>query len=142
MQVSLTSHELLALIVFQDAANGATTPAGYASAFQNGNASINAPKYMGSTALKSYDLAQCAAICDKSDGCNAFNVFFERAPSMTPDAKNCPNPPSTTYIKCSLWGNAVSVQQATNSGQWRDNFQVVITGSNGRYARSVTTACG
>ena len=45
--------------------------------------------------------------------------------------KSCPNPPSTTNFKCTLWGAPVSQAEATNQGQWRDSFQVVITGSNG-----------
>jgi len=44
---------------------------------------------------------------------------------------DCPNPPSTTNFKCTLWGAPVVQAQANNKGQWRDSFQIVITGSNG-----------
>ncbi|RAL60577.1 hypothetical protein DID88_009772 [Monilinia fructigena] len=44
---------------------------------------------------------------------------------------------SITNYKCTLWGSGVDSASATNSGQWRDSFQVVITGSNG-YEKEVT----
>ncbi|KAL9059516.1 MAG: hypothetical protein Q9206_001453 [Seirophora lacunosa] len=64
-------------------------------------------------------------------GLQAFNMYIERDPSLNPNAEDCPNPPSTTNFKCTLWGAPVVAEQATNKGQWRDSFQVVITGSNG-----------
>jgi hypothetical protein len=42
----------------------------------------------------------------------------------------CSNPSSTTVIKASFWGNTVGPATATNSGQYRAGFQVVIAGSN------------
>ncbi|KAL9012328.1 MAG: hypothetical protein Q9173_002899 [Seirophora scorigena] len=64
-------------------------------------------------------------------GLQAFNMYIERDPSLNPNAEDCPNPPSTTNFKCTLWGAPVVAEQATNKGQWRNSFQVVITGSNG-----------
>ncbi|RMY67862.1 hypothetical protein D0863_07495 [Hortaea werneckii] len=34
-------------------------------------------------------------------------------------------------IKCSLWGSSVSAATATNEGQYREQFHVVIAGSDG-----------
>ena len=55
--------------------------------------------------------------------------------------QNCPNPPSTTNFKCTLWGAPVVQEQATNQGQWRDSFQVVITGSNGYNKKAPPPPC-
>jgi len=49
-------------------------------------------------------------------------------------AQNYPNPPSLTNIKCVFWGTPHTYKTATNEGQWRVDFQVVIAGSNG-YAK-------
>lgn len=44
---------------------------------------------------------------------------------------SCPDPPSTTVIKCVFWGGPVYSTNANNKGQWRNDFEVVIAGSNG-----------
>lgn len=46
-------------------------------------------------------------------------------------AAACPNPASTTVIKCVFWGGILSTDMAVNQGQWRNDFHVVIAGSNG-----------
>ena len=38
---------------------------------------------------------------------------------------------STTNIKCVFWGGEVTSDSLSNTGQYRDQFQVVIAGSNG-----------
>ena len=86
---------------------------------------------MGLYTLQSYDTLTCASKCDQASGCEAFNLYIERDPSLDPNAQNCPNPPSTTNYKCTIWGVAVTAGEATNYGQWRDSFHVVIAGSNG-----------
>ena len=86
---------------------------------------------MGLHTISSYDTLGCASLCDRADGCVAFNMYIERDPSVNPNSVNCPNPPSTTNFKCTLWGAPVSADEANNEGQWRDSFQVVIAGSNG-----------
>ncbi|KAI4093430.1 MAG: hypothetical protein LQ344_002843 [Seirophora lacunosa] len=86
---------------------------------------------MGLHTLTSFDTLECASLCDRAINCEAFNMYIERDPSLNPNAEDCPNPPSTTNFKCTLWGAPVVAEQATNKGQWRDSFQVVITGSNG-----------
>lgn len=81
--------------------------------------------------MNSYDTLTCASKCNDITGCVAFNIYFERDPSLDPNAQQCPNPPSVTNIKCVWWGVPVSKSTATNSGQYRDSFEVVIAGSNG-----------
>ena len=114
-------------------ANNAPTPDGYAVVFTDLSGSLSASNYMGLYTLDSFDTLTCASKCDQASGCQAFNMYIERDPSLDPNSTNCPNPPSTTNFKCTLWGAPVSAEEATNDGQWRDQFQVVITGSNGEF---------
>ncbi|KAL8720270.1 MAG: hypothetical protein Q9225_002838 [Loekoesia sp. 1 TL-2023] len=115
----------------QAIATNAPTPDGYSQAFSNKDGSLSASKYMGLHTLKSFDTLGCASLCDQANDCEAFNMYIERDPSVDPNANDCPNPPSTTNYKCTLWGAPVVAEEATNRGQWRDSFHVVITGSNG-----------
>ena len=85
--------------------------------------------------LPSFDPTQCAALCDQNANCAGFNMFMERAPSVDPDPTDCPNPPSYTYYKCSMWGQVVDQSQCVNQGQMRASFQVVIAGSYGMSIR-------
>lgn len=113
-------------------ASNAPTPDGYALVFTDLDGSMSAPSYMGLYTLTSYDTLSCASLCDQAPGCEAFNMYIERDPSLDSNQTNCPNPPSTTNYKCTLWGAPLSSEEATNTGQYRDSFQVVIAGSNGK----------
>lgn len=84
----------------------------------------------------------CAAACNKINGCISINIYFERDPTVNPDSPICANPPSTTNIKCVFWGGPVTLSSATNTGQYRDQFQVVIAGSNGYTNNSVAAVPG
>lgn len=77
-----TTEAFLNYSVFADAANSATTPDQYALAYKNLSASSNGYSYMGYTTLKTYDTVGCAALCTKTSGCNAFNIYYERAPTV------------------------------------------------------------
>jgi len=125
-----TASAFLADAAISSIAVNAPTPSGYVSAFTNLQAENSAYGYMGYTLLSSYDTAACAAQCNTITGCQAINVAFERSPSVDPGT-GCDNPASTTLIKCVFWGSPVDSANANNAGQWRDNFQVVIAGSNG-----------
>lgn len=125
---------------FPALASSAPTPDGYSMAFNNLNASLNALNYMGLYTLTSYDTLGCASLCDRASGCTAFNMYAERDPTVDPNAANCPNPPSLTNYKCTLWGAPVCDEEATNYGQWRDSFQVVIAASNAYNKNSAPAA--
>ena len=86
--------------------------------------------YLGYYSLSSYNVQACAAYCNSVATCLSFNIFYERDPTLNP-ADACPNPAAGTAIKCSLWGVPASKASASNIGQYRDQFQVVIAGSNG-----------
>ncbi|KAF6806031.1 hypothetical protein CSOJ01_09097 [Colletotrichum sojae] len=123
------------------AANNAATPAGYFNTFKNLQASNNAYGYMGYTTLGSYDTKLCASKCDAINGCVAFNIYFERDPTVEP-ADSCSNPASTNVIKCVFWGGPVYESSATNRGQWRNKFEVAIAGSNGYVAQRADNQAG
>ena len=114
-------------------ADNAPTPDGYSLVFHNAGASLSASNYMGLYTLTSYDVLTCASKCDRASGCSAFNVYLERDPSLNANQVKCPDPPSTTNYKCTLWGAPVSAAEATNSGQYQASFHVVIAGSNGGF---------
>lgn len=126
-----TYGDVSLIVFFKATATNAPTPDGYSAAFQNKDGSLSASNYMGLYTLTSYDTLGCASLCDQANDCEAFNMYIERDPSVDPNATDCPNPPSTINYKCTLWGAPVVEEEATNKGQWRDSFQVVITGSNG-----------
>ncbi|KAK1573194.1 uncharacterized protein LY79DRAFT_526277 [Colletotrichum navitas] len=124
---------------FHQDALGAVAPSGYASTFKDLNASVNANTYLGLHTLQSYDVAQCASFCDSTNLCTGINIYIERDPSINPDQCSCTNPSSITNYKCTLWGSGVDQAAATNFGQSRDGFQVVIAGSNGYEKTNNTT---
>ncbi|KAF6234104.1 hypothetical protein HO173_007523 [Letharia columbiana] len=126
-----TAEAFLANQVYSNAASSAVTPPGYAQSFVNLQAATTTSNYLTYYDLQSYDPSVCKAKCDAVTGCTAFNLYFERDPSVLPDASACPNPSSFTNVKCSLWGTALTSATATNSGQYRASFHVVIAGSNG-----------
>lgn len=116
---------------YSDAANGAATPLGFTKVFTNLGASVNAPGYAGYTLLQTYDVQKCADKCNAIKGCSAFNIYYERDPSVDPNDASCKDPASVTNIKCVWYKETFTAARATNKGQYRNKFQVVIAGSNG-----------
>ncbi|KAH0090939.1 hypothetical protein KCU96_g7811, partial [Aureobasidium melanogenum] len=129
---------------FASVASSAPVPTGYTNTFTNANASSSAYGYLGFTTLSTFDTAKCAAKCDAIYGCLSFNLYFERDPSVDPGsgASGCENPPSVTYIKCVFWGGPVSRANANNYGQYRNQFQVLIAGSNGYTNNTIAALAG
>jgi hypothetical protein len=115
---------------FKHEALTAITPLGYSNTFKNLNASVSGVTYLGLTTYTNYDVGKCGAQCDSTKLCTGFNIYVERDPSVNP-SYNCSNPASITNYKCTLWGSSVEQSMATNYGQYRDGFHVVIAGSNG-----------
>ncbi|KAJ4362666.1 hypothetical protein N0V95_001374 [Ascochyta clinopodiicola] len=125
-----TSPAFLSYAPFADFAKNATTPTNYTQAFSNLHASTTAKTYLGLAELSVYDAANCSAQCDAQTGCTAINIFFERSPTLNVGSA-CPNPPSSTLIKCVFWGDAVTKDNTVNSGFTEQGFVVAIAGSNG-----------
>jgi hypothetical protein len=123
----------------------------YVQVFQDLNKSVQAQSYLGQYNLETYNATQCAALCDCTKLCTAFNIFAERDPSLAPSRASdnstaftvwgyeCPNPPSMTSFKCTLWGSYITAANAKNNGQYRADFHVVITGSDGYDRTNGTT---
>ncbi|KKY20496.1 putative carbohydrate-bindinglike protein [Diplodia seriata] len=111
-------------------ANDAVTPSGYFANFKNKQAANSAYAYLGYKVLQDgYNVDSCAQECTDKEGCLAFNIYFERDPTVEP-GEGCTNPDAFANIKCSFWGSALDETTATNDGQWRADFQVGIAGSN------------
>ncbi|KAI1124305.1 hypothetical protein F5Y10DRAFT_31946 [Nemania abortiva] len=136
-----TADSFLAYSVFSNAAKNAPVPTGYFQTFENLQASNSAYGYSGYSTLESYDTQECARRCNNVDSCLGFNIYFERDPSIVP-AASCPDPLSTTEIKCVYWGGYIAADNANNYGQWREQFHVVIAGSNGYMKNGPATIPG
>ncbi|KAI2470707.1 hypothetical protein F4781DRAFT_441600 [Annulohypoxylon bovei var. microspora] len=127
---------------FSTSASQASTPSGYNETYIDLHARSESYGYLGFNAIDSYDPQNCATQCNKTwRGCQGFNIFFERDPSVEP-GPNCTNPPSTTTIKCIFWGGLVSVETASNTGQYIADFHVVIAGSNGYMKNAIPLVPG
>jgi hypothetical protein len=118
------------------AARAAGTPSGYKKEFSDANGSVQQVGYLTYKNIDdgTYNVQQCADYCDSETFCLGFNIYYERDPKLNPAAA-CNNPDPFTNVKCSIYGYPVALASATNQGQPRGQFQVVIVGSNG------TSAC-
>ncbi|PNS21259.1 hypothetical protein CAC42_1038 [Sphaceloma murrayae] len=115
---------------YDQIAAAADVPQGYTLSFSGLRGATEGEGYLGYYTLKSYDTIGCQSYCDRTKGCQGFNVYLERDPIVNP-GPNCKNPSSTVLYKCSLWGLPVVPATAKNEGQWRYDFNVLIAGSNG-----------
>lgn len=123
--------------VYHKMAQDAKTPSGYEQTFKDLDASVNANSYLAYKILESYDVAGCAKYCDDTKLCEGFNIYIERDPAWNPDQCSCQNPSSIAQYKCSIFGSGVEKDAAVNKGETRDEFEVVIVGSNG-YQKQAT----
>lgn len=103
--------------------NAQNVPSGYTPAFINLQGSTQANGYLTYKTLSKYDPQQCTAACDKISSCQFANIYYEK----DPDSNNNP----VDVIKCSLYSMPQTNCTATNKGQWRGSFHVLVTGSNG-----------
>ncbi|KAJ0156322.1 hypothetical protein CTA2_12788 [Colletotrichum tanaceti] len=142
-----TYDSFMSWTALDDIANNAPVPEGYFSVFSDLKASVSGSGYQGLYTLTSFDPIRCQqacffffflfspslsapVYCDAAPACYGFNMFMERNPKFTP-SDTCVDPESITNYKCTLWGAGVSQASATNDGQWRNQFHVGISGSNG-----------
>jgi hypothetical protein len=116
-------------------APSAGTPTGYRKEFTDAAGSTQQIGYLTYKNIEdgSYNVQQCADFCDSEKFCLGFNIYYERDPKYNP-AQSCTSPEPFTNVKCSIFGYPVAKASATNEGQWREQFQVVIVGSNGTYS--------
>ncbi|KAG9550478.1 hypothetical protein KCU71_g15764, partial [Aureobasidium melanogenum] len=125
-------------------ASNAPVPSGYVSTVVNAGGANSGYGYLGYSNLASYDTNACAAKCSKTVGCMAFNIYFERDPSVDPGTGNsgCANPSSVVYAKCALWGGPLNSDNAVNKGQMRNQFEIAVAGSNAYQNNSLTIPAG
>ncbi|KAI5197076.1 hypothetical protein E4T38_08194 [Aureobasidium subglaciale] len=125
-------------------ASQAPVPSGYVNTVLNAAGANSAYGYLGYSNLASYDTNACAAKCSKAVGCMAFNIYFERDPSVDPGtgSSGCANPSSVVYAKCVLWGGPLTIANAVNKGQMRNQFEIAVAGSNAYQNNSLTIPAG
>ncbi|GME61613.1 uncharacterized protein J4E83_010613 [Neofusicoccum parvum] len=102
-----TPEAFTASLELSNAASSASTPDSYTSVFTDLKGATSSTAYMGYSTLQSYNTSLCALLYDNNDRCSAFNIIFERDPSLDPD-DSCSNPSSTNVIKCVLWGGLIT----------------------------------
>ncbi|CAO2652536.1 Nn.00g008190.m01.CDS01 [Neocucurbitaria sp. VM-36] len=115
---------------FEDMSLHAPTPTNWTRAFVAEKGSSLAVTYIGYSELEWYDTNNCSAQCDKVDRCKAFNIYFERTPTLHL-AYECQDAPSSTVIKCVFWGEKLYDTDVRNWGRRDWKFDVVLAGSNG-----------
>lgn len=129
-----TAKAFLEYQVFADLANDAATPDGYSLVDDGMNlhAAVTGDNFIAAVPMKNYDTEECADQCNQHDDCAAFNTYFERSPRYAPNPvfSACQNPRSSTNIVCTLWGDQLDKDHATNEGGMRSSFAVVVAGSN------------
>jgi hypothetical protein len=96
---------------------------------------------LGFSALGKYDTNACAAKCNAVKAYIAFNLYFQRDPTVKP-CGGCLDPPSTTLTKCALWGGPVTADNALNTGETYGKFEVVIAGSKGYLSNAAVSIPG
>ncbi|CAD0087479.1 unnamed protein product [Aureobasidium mustum] len=122
-------------------ASNAPVPTGFVQTQTNANGANSAYGYLGYHNLDSYDVNACADFCTHTLGCMAFNVYVQRDASLEPAAA-CPSPSSVIYARCALWGSPLSSDSATNTGPMREQFEVVVAGSNAYQNNTLVVPAG
>ncbi|KAF2157685.1 hypothetical protein K461DRAFT_273906 [Myriangium duriaei CBS 260.36] len=108
----------------------ASAPTGYVWQWAGLFSSVISPYYLGYAQLTSYNVSACAAFCDATTGCQGFDMYYERDPTVWPGV-GCLNPSMQTGVHCALYSAKLNVSNAVNVGQWNGNFMVVVAGANG-----------
>ncbi|KAI4856406.1 hypothetical protein E4T45_02131 [Aureobasidium sp. EXF-8846] len=125
-------------------ASQAPVPSGYVNTVLNAAGANRAYGFLGYYNLPSYDSSACAAKCSTTIGCMAFNIYFERDPSLDPGAgtTGCADPSSVVYAKCALWGGELTTGNAVYTGTTVNQFEIAVAGSNAYQNNSLTTPAG
>ncbi|GAM86224.1 hypothetical protein ANO11243_042360 [Dothideomycetidae sp. 11243] len=116
--------------IFSETSLSAVTPSNYTWLYTGYYASLSQDAYMTYIDIPAYLPSTCSAWCDDNEDCTGFDIYYERDPSQNP-ALDCLNPSMETAIKCAFYNSTLDPTLATNVGQWRGLFGVVIAGGNG-----------
>ncbi|RYN29156.1 hypothetical protein AA0112_g7183 [Alternaria arborescens] len=121
---------------YSSLALSAPVPTGYALAMSNADCAFASTKYMLYVQLKSYNSKTCAELCNKYEGCDSFNIYIQRDPSVVPGPA-CPNPAPIFVTKCALYSEPEQLSSCTNFGQHvgpvdadGEAFKIAMRGSN------------
>ncbi|KAK7748727.1 hypothetical protein SLS53_000750 [Cytospora paraplurivora] len=128
-----TPAAFLANSVFSADAIATTTIAGYTIVAVDYHARAERANVttMGWLNLPDYDVTSCSGYCTNTLGCLAFDVFYQRSPTIVPSYNtSCPDPPSMTSVICTIYSAALTTADMINTGETRGHFVVVIAGSN------------
>ncbi|KAH8728061.1 hypothetical protein GQ44DRAFT_58353 [Phaeosphaeriaceae sp. PMI808] len=93
----------------------APVPNNYSRIYSDRHACSVSNHHLSYFELEWFDTINCSNKCDSAKGCQAFNIYFERIPTLNLGPK-CRTAESTTAIKCVLWGNKLKESYATNRG--------------------------
>ncbi|CAN9281298.1 unnamed protein product [Alternaria sp. RS040] len=121
---------------YDSLALSAPVPTGYAPIMSNANCAFSSTKYMLYVQLESYSSETCAELCNKYEGCDSFNIYIQRDPSVVPGPA-CPNPAPIFVTKCALYSEPEQLSSCTNFGQHvgpvdadGEAFKIAMRGSN------------
>jgi hypothetical protein len=115
--------------VFSSIARGAPTPLHFVRVYINEHGATQFGRFLQYHELEMYNTNECARHCDQTEGCEAFNIYFERSPTLNlgPD---CRKTFSTTMVKCNLWGNRLNASDERTVPYSIWDFEVVVAASN------------
>jgi hypothetical protein len=115
--------------VFSAIARGAPTPLHYIRVYVNEHGATQFGRFLAYHELAMYNTNDCARRCDETEGCDAFNIYLERTPTLDP-GPDCENSFSSTTIKCNLWGNQLNASDERTEPYIRWAFVVEVAASN------------
>ncbi|EOA87383.1 hypothetical protein ACJQWK_10251 [Exserohilum turcicum] len=98
-------------------ARNAVKPEGYELIMSDTKCALSSSKYMRYSRMSSYDSQTCAKMCDSHPGCDTFNIYVERYPSVVPD-ESCPNPSAIFFAICALYSEPITSAACDNPGQF------------------------
>jgi len=92
----------------------------YQLAFKNmyGTITTKSANRLKKEITSTYDPDNCAFECDQIQGCESFNIFFERLPVLVP-SEDCPTPRATVRVVCTYWDRWLDPDMATYKGEQR-----------------------
>ena len=118
-----TPQQFLVDSTMNGIANLALAPAGYTKQFGGlfGSMQNVQGPYLGFQQLESYNISECVSYCSSVPQCQAINIYFERDPVVDPGL-SCTNPSAASMVKCALWGGPIGAAQASDNGEYRNDF--------------------
>ncbi|KUI54577.1 hypothetical protein VP1G_01878 [Cytospora mali] len=124
-----TASAFLAYGPFATNAAASTSVTGYnlVASNQQAFAETSPVTSLGWLNMASYNASTCGTYCTNTAGCQSFDIFYQRSPTVAPSFNtSCPNPSSMTSIMCWVYTTTMTTADLVNTGETRGQFQVVI----------------